>query len=227
MRRSELTIDLGALRRNVRRLREAAAPAELWAVVKADAYGHGAQDAARAALEAGAAALCVATVQEGAALRRAYPDARLVVLGPLAPGEERLARDARLEVTVSTPALPDGLDVHVKVDTGMGRWGMSPAELADVPPGPVVGLMSHLATADEPDPAPALAQLERFAAVADRFPGVRAAPREQRRHAALPGRPLRRRALRDRPLRPLARSGTTPPGTGSSRCSPGGATWRW
>lgn len=172
MRRSELTIDLGALRRNVRRLREAAAPAELWAVVKADAYGHGAQDAARAALEAGAAALCVATVQEGAALRRAHPDVRLVVLGPLAPGEERLARDARLEVTVSTPALPDGLDVHVKVDTGMGRWGMSPAELADVPPGPVVGLMSHLATADEPDPGPDLAQLERFAVVADRFPGV-------------------------------------------------------
>ncbi len=170
MRRSELTIDLGALRRNVRHLREAAAPAELWAVVKADAYGHGAQDAARAALEAGAAALCVATVQEGAALRRAHPDVRLVVLGPLAPGEERLARDTRLEVTVSTPALPDGLDVHVKVDSGMGRWGMSPSELEAVPPGRVVGLMSHLATADESDPGPALAQLERFAAVANRFP---------------------------------------------------------
>ena len=52
--RSEITIDLAALRRNVERLCEAAAPAELWAVVKADAYGHGAVDAARAALAAGA-----------------------------------------------------------------------------------------------------------------------------------------------------------------------------
>jgi alanine racemase len=57
-RRSEVTIDLGALRRNVARMREAAAPAELWAVVKADAYGHGLIDVARAALEAGAGALC-------------------------------------------------------------------------------------------------------------------------------------------------------------------------
>jgi alanine racemase len=50
MRRSEITIDLGALARNAARLREAAAPAELWAVVKADAYGHGAVECARAAL---------------------------------------------------------------------------------------------------------------------------------------------------------------------------------
>ncbi|MCC6222238.1 MAG: alanine racemase [Thermoleophilia bacterium] len=172
MRRSELTVDLGALRRNVRCLREAAGPAELWAVVKADGYGHGARDAARAALEAGAAALCVATAREGAALRAAYPDVRLLVLGPLAPGEERLAREARLEVTISALPLPDGLDVHVKVDTGMGRWGLAPAELAAVPPGRVVGIASHLATADEPDPGPTLAQLERFASVAGTFPGA-------------------------------------------------------
>jgi alanine racemase len=69
MRRSEVTIDLDALGRNVTALRAAAAPAELWAVVKAEAYGHGARDSARAALRAGAAALCVATAHEGAALR--------------------------------------------------------------------------------------------------------------------------------------------------------------
>jgi alanine racemase len=68
-RRSEITVDLAALRRNVERMCEAAAPAELWAVVKADAYGHGMQDAARASLHAGAAALCVITPQEGEALR--------------------------------------------------------------------------------------------------------------------------------------------------------------
>ena len=79
--RSELTVDLGALRRNVRTLVRTLEGAELWAVVKADGYGHGAADAGRAALEAGATALCVATVAEGAAVRAALPEARLLVLG--------------------------------------------------------------------------------------------------------------------------------------------------
>ena len=69
MARSELTIDLGALRRNARRLLDVLDGAELWAVVKADGYGHGAADCAAAALEAGATALCVATVGEALALR--------------------------------------------------------------------------------------------------------------------------------------------------------------
>ena len=67
--RSEITIDLGAVRRNVRRLLLVLEGSELWAVVKADAYGHGALDVSRAALEAGATALCVATVAEALALR--------------------------------------------------------------------------------------------------------------------------------------------------------------
>ena len=65
MRRAQLTVDLAAVRRNVSSLRALVAPAELWAVVKADAYGHGALDVAGATLQAGASALCVATVQEG------------------------------------------------------------------------------------------------------------------------------------------------------------------
>src|SRR5689334_11211284 len=65
MHRSELTIDLGALRRNARSLLRALDGAELWAVVKADGYGHGAVDVAGAALGAGASALCVATIEEG------------------------------------------------------------------------------------------------------------------------------------------------------------------
>ena len=170
--RSEITIDLGALRRNVARLREAAGEAELWAVVKADAYGHGAEDAARAALEAGARALCVATAQEGAALRSAFSGARILVMSALAPGEDELARTAGLEVAVSHTDLPEGLAVHLKVDTGMGRWGMSAEEALRVPPGRVVGLMSHLATADEPEGAFARGQLERFRALSDRFGGV-------------------------------------------------------
>ena len=65
MQRSELTIDLGAIRRNVKRLLDVLGAAQLWAVVKANGYGHGAVDAAGAALGAGATVLCVATVAEG------------------------------------------------------------------------------------------------------------------------------------------------------------------
>src|ERR671935_111981 len=72
MHRSEITVDLGALRRNIRTLLRALDGSELWAVVKADAYGHGAVDVAGAALGAGATALCVATVPEGLALRDEY-----------------------------------------------------------------------------------------------------------------------------------------------------------
>ena len=174
MRRSEITIDLGALRRNVARLREAAAPAELWAVVKADAYGHGMLDAARAALEAGATGLCVVSAQEGEALRGALADARVLVMAPLAPGEDEIARRAGLEIAVSSPDVPQGLPLHLKVDTGMGRWGMSLEDARSVPRDRVVGIMSHLATADEPEPAFAREQVERFRGVVEAFDGVTA-----------------------------------------------------
>jgi alanine racemase len=172
MGRSEITIDLGALRRNAAALVDAAGGAELWAVVKADAYGHGALDCARAALEGGARALCVATAKEGAALRAELSGARVLVLSPLAEAEEDVAREAGLEVAVSTPRLPEALAVHVKVDTGMGRFGMSPEEARHVDPARVAGVMSHLATADEDDAAFARTQLDAFAAVAERFPGA-------------------------------------------------------
>ena len=172
MSRSEITVDLGALRRNVGRLRATAGPAELWAVVKADAYGHGALDAARAALEAGATALCVATAREGAALRAVLPEPRILVMSPLAAGEEGLAREARLEVALSTPEAPEGVDLHLKVDTGMGRWGMSLEDALSVPRDRVVGVMSHLATADADDPTFAREQIERFHEVAAEFPGI-------------------------------------------------------
>lgn len=158
MHRSELLVDLGALRRNVRTLLNALDGSELWAVVKADAYGHGAADAAGAALGAGAAALCVATVPEGLALRRDFATARIIVLGPAGNLEVGHARDAQLELVVSSGEIPGGVRVHLKLDTGMGRWGLS--ELP-VPPVDVVGLMSHLATADT-DAAYAEWQIERF-----------------------------------------------------------------
>jgi alanine racemase len=155
MLRSEITIDLGAIRHNARRLLDVLDGAELWAVVKANGYGHGASGVARAALEAGASVLCVATVAEGVALRRDQPEARILVMCPGDPAE---AREARLELVVSGGEIPDGLPVHLKLDTGMGRWGLS--ELPQ-PPANVVGLMSHLATSDS-DPAFARQQVERF-----------------------------------------------------------------
>jgi alanine racemase len=143
--RSEITIDLGAVRRNVRRLRGALGRSELWAVVKADGYGHGATDVAGAALGEGALGLCVATVSEALPLRRDFPGVRILVMGPSSGREIAQARDADLDLAVSDDAIPEGVRVHLKLDTGMGRWGLS-----ELPPLPVevVGLMSHLATAD-------------------------------------------------------------------------------
>jgi alanine racemase len=118
--------------------------------------------------------LCVATAREGEDLREAFPSARILVMSPLGAGEETAARDARLEVALSAPSVPDGFDVHLKVDTGMGRWGMSAAEALELPRDRVVGVMSHLATADEADESFARAQIERFQEVAASFPGVTA-----------------------------------------------------
>jgi alanine racemase len=156
--RSEIRIDLGALRRNAETLLRALDGAELWAVVKADAYGHGAPECATAALVAGASALCVATVGEAAAIRNELPLARIIVLGPTSAEEVAQARDAGLEVVVAAGPIPEGLPVHVKLDTGMGRWGVAelPARTRDV-----VGVMTHLATADS-DPEFARVQLQRF-----------------------------------------------------------------
>jgi alanine racemase len=166
MHRSELTVDLGALRRNVKTLLRALDGSQLWAVVKANGYGHGAVDAAGAALGAGATALCVATIPEGLALRNEFRVERIIVLGPAGSNREVAhARDAGLELVIADAEIPDGMPVHLKLDTGMGRYG-----LADLPPPPaeVVGLMTHLATADS-DAEFARAQLERFRAMTDEY----------------------------------------------------------
>ena len=169
MHRSELTIDLGALRRNARTLLRALDGAGFWAVVKADGYGHGATDAAGAALGAGASGLCVATIPEALALRRDYSQARILVLGPAGGSREIVqAREARLELAVADTEIPEGVRVHVKLETGMGRYGVSelPGRAREI-----VGLMSHLATADS-DAAFAAKQIQRFAELTDGFPGV-------------------------------------------------------
>lgn len=158
MERSCFTIDLGAVRRNAETLLRAAGGAELWAVVKAEGYGHGAVDVSRAALEGGATALCVATLPEALHLRAALHDARILVMGPVSEREIGEARAARLELVTADGRIPEGVRLHLKLDTGMGRWGLSelPARTREV-----VGVMSHLASA-EADSEFTRLQIERF-----------------------------------------------------------------
>ena len=140
------TVDLDALRGNVRLLREALpAGTRLLAVVKADAYGHGMAQVARAAIEAGAAYLAVATAEEGAALRHAgIRDVPVLVLGATTPDAARLGAAEGLTMTVCDPAMVRWMQdaaracgrqglVHLKLDTGMGRIGArTEAEVAAV-----------------------------------------------------------------------------------------------
>src|SRR5437764_1225680 len=130
-RATRVVVDLGAIRHNVRLVRATVGPGvRLTAMVKANAYGHGAVPVARACVEAGATGLAVATVDEGLALRRSGITAPLLVLGASAPEEhaEALRHDLTLAVgslrmadNVAAAARATGVTarVHVEVDTGM------------------------------------------------------------------------------------------------------------
>jgi alanine racemase len=180
--RATVTVDLAAVAANIGRLREAAAPAEVWAVVKADGYGHGATAVGRTAITAGAERLCVATWDEARDLRDELGDVPVLVMGPLVPGQESEVEG--VDVTVTSvegfarlrAAARSPLGVHVKADTGMGRWGMAAddalrvgEQLADGDVLGLGGLMSHLASADA-DEAFTCSQIERFGRLAARFP---------------------------------------------------------
>ncbi len=178
MNRSTISIDTRAVAANTRHLRRLHG-GDLWAIVKADGYGHGAADVARAALDAGAIGAGVATVAEALALRRALPGARILVLSPV--GEVDLADCVGLEIVLSTAEAVEGTRrsavgaVHVKVDTGMGRWGLDAPEAIAVArtlaeQGRLAGLMSHLATSESLDRSFADAQIRRFAEVSRDVP---------------------------------------------------------
>ena len=171
-------IDLGAVTHNIAVLRAAVAPAAVWAVVKADGYGHGAVAVGRAALEAGAEGLCVALVAEGVALREAGIDAPILVLSeqPIALARTIVAQHltptvyTRKFVDALVAAEPDHLPVHLKIDTGMQRVGAHPHAVAALvesiqersPAVELTGVFSHLAVADEPDNPFTATQIERF-----------------------------------------------------------------
>ncbi|WP_078965969.1 alanine racemase [Streptomyces aureocirculatus] len=145
MYRSEISIDLEAVRNNAQQVISAIGSSELWAVVKANAYGHGAALVAQAALEAGAKALCVATVGEGLELRHRHPDVRIIVMGPVHPREVVDAGQGQLECMAydeaSLKRLTREVPVHIKVNLGLNRWGFS--ELPKDLPLSTVGAFGH------------------------------------------------------------------------------------
>jgi alanine racemase len=176
-------VDLGAIAHNVRRLRAAAPSAELMAVVKADAYGHGMVPVARAALDAGAGWLGVALVDEALALRGAGISAPVLAWlpvpgGPFAKavdaGVDLSAADGRLLIEIADAARRTGRTarVHLEIDSGMGRGGCSPVEwdglvhlaarLESDGVVRVAGVWSHLACADIPDDPSVDAQIDVF-----------------------------------------------------------------
>ncbi len=178
-------IDLDQLAANIAALKQRAGDARLLVVVKANAYGHGAVMTARAAVEAGAWGLGVASLEEGEELRRAGIAAPVLVLNSSAPAQAKRLVQHDLRVTIATLELGEALSratvaagrqalVHVKVETGMQRFGVAPegagglAESLRGLPGVVVeGLSTHLATSDEPDKIFTRDQYQRFLDCAD------------------------------------------------------------
>jgi alanine racemase len=147
VQRAVARIDLAAIERNCARL-----PKPLCAVVKANAYGHGAVAAAEAALAGGATWLGVAATCEAAELRAAGIDVPVLVMGALTRDELREALAADADVVAWTEEVAEAAPrMHVKLDTGMARLGTRDRELAlrlAARPN-AVGLMTHFATADE------------------------------------------------------------------------------
>jgi alanine racemase len=184
--RAVARIDLGAVRDNCTRLKAELGQAELCAVVKADAYGHGEEICVEAALAGGASRLAVATAAEAERIGRRFAHVPLLTMGALAPEELDTALEAGSEVSVWRRGFLDLVAerarahgrparVHVKHDSGMGRLGnRNPDEVlsllricAESPDLEPAGVWTHFATADEPDLGFFGEQLERFGAVAE------------------------------------------------------------
>lgn len=177
-------IHLDHLSHNLRLLRELAPGRPLWPAIKANAYGHDAPLIARHLVAEGCETLCVAHVQEATALLEAGIRPRFVVLSTTLAGQSECIVEHDLEPAVCTGEVVEALahaaaaahktvSVHVMVDTGMGRVGVRPEELADFlelcrrPEIHIRGLMSHFPRAGEADQSFANEQLARFARVCD------------------------------------------------------------
>ncbi|MEG3838446.1 alanine racemase [Microcoleus sp. AT8-B1] len=180
--RAWVEIDLAALTHNVKQLKKLLSPhTQLMAVVKADAYGHGAVAVSQTALQAGASWLGVATIPEGIELREAGIEAPILLLGAThtAPQVKAIAH-WHLQPTICTAkqalifsevlaGINQSLPVHAKLDTGMSRLGTSWQEATEfvqlvkrLPNLKLASIYSHLATADSPDPTVMREQHQRF-----------------------------------------------------------------
>jgi len=177
---SELTIDLAAIRRNVARLAELVRPARYAAVVKANAYGHGLPEVARA-LASDVAAFCTYRVDEALAIRAAGVATPILVLGPVESSELAAAHAANAAISLwsdgafardvarTARAANAPFAVHAKIDTGVTRLGIDAVRAANVIATylnetalDVRGVFTHLAAAEELESAFTLGQLERF-----------------------------------------------------------------
>lgn len=167
---TSIEVDLDAIVHNLRAIKaHVGPPVQIIAVVKANAYGHGAAAVARAALFAGASRLAVARVVEGVQLRREGIAAPILVLGYSMPAEAIVGVDHDLTLTVTEAHVAEQVSaravargrsaaVHVKVDTGMGRFGLLPDEvvpflrrIAALPGLRLEGIFTHFAAADAAD----------------------------------------------------------------------------
>jgi alanine racemase len=180
-------VDLEAVRDNIRALRALVAPAEVLAVVKANGYGHGAAPVARAALDAGAAWLGVARVEEGVQLRGHGIDAPILLLSePPVSAAEAVVTHSITPVVYTVPGVEalakavaayggrHRLSVHLKIDTGMHRVGCEPDDALDLVERidtsaelALAGMCTHLAVADDPSDPYTDAQLTQFRGVLD------------------------------------------------------------
>ncbi len=235
VRPTRAEINLASLRHNLRIVQRHAGSARVWAVLKADGYGHGAPAVARTLERSGADGFCVALLEEGIELRDAGIKAPILVMGGyysgaytevlargLVPVVYDLAQAEGFAQLVRTGAVPGPVDVHLKVDTGMARLGVTLRELpafaerlAAIPEVRVRGLMTHLACADAPTSDATLEQSLRFdeaTALLARH-GIRAEVRHAANSAAL----LRGDARLDAVRPGLALFGVAPG-------SPGGAS---
>ncbi|MCL6611054.1 MAG: alanine racemase [Peptococcaceae bacterium] len=176
-------IDLDALSHNIREICRAAGPrAGVMAVVKANAYGHGAVETAKTALAGGAARLAVARSAEGAHLRRAGIESPILVLGYTPAGLIREVVEQGLEQAVfgkeyahmvneQAARMGVKIPVHIKIDTGMGRIGVMAGtgsavlevkEIAALPNLEAVGIFTHFAAADSADKSYTRSQWMKF-----------------------------------------------------------------
>lgn len=177
---AKLHIDLAALRDNAQRLRALVSPATIGFAVKANAYGHGIDEVALA-IEPFASRLCVYSVDEAVALRDGGITKPILIMGPVEPHELETALTKKAAVALwdtknylkqlATEARRRSVrfPVHVKINSGLNRLGLSPADAADaiedylrLPEIAIEGIFSHLASAEELDSPFTLAQLATF-----------------------------------------------------------------